>query len=97
MPESGLIYFADRNGNYLPGFNENATLPFVPGRTYRLRIINMSALAMFNVRQRTLVPGVLAHASSQVYIDGHQMRIIEADGVSSPNLPGQASLTMRRP
>jgi iron transport multicopper oxidase len=57
------MYFA-QGGQYLPGYNENATLPFVPGRTYRLRVINMSALAMFHF-----------------YIDGHDMRIIEADGV----------------
>lgn len=61
MPEEApLIYFA-RNGQYLGpkagtsptgvtskvGFNENATLPFQPGKTYRIRIINTSALAMF--------------------------------------------------
>jgi iron transport multicopper oxidase len=78
MQESGLMYFV-HNATYLPpvpgtspsgatsavGFNENATLPFVPGRTYRLRIINTSALAAFFF-----------------WIDGHEMRIIEADGVS---------------
>ncbi|KAF8956295.1 Fet3 protein [Flammula alnicola] len=31
----------------IPGFNENATLPFVPGKTYRLRIVNTSAFAAF--------------------------------------------------
>ena len=46
------------------GFNENATLPFQPGKTYRLRIVNMSAFAMF-----------------YFWIDGHDMRIIEVDGV----------------
>ncbi|KAJ7723385.1 Fet3 protein [Mycena metata] len=56
---AGLIYFA-QNGTYLGpksgtspssgtavGFNENATLPFAPGKTYRLRIVNTSAFAMF--------------------------------------------------
>jgi iron transport multicopper oxidase len=47
------------------GFNENATLPFEPGKTYRLRIVNTSAFSMF-----------------YFWIDGHDMRIIEADGVS---------------
>ncbi|KAF8128210.1 Fet3 ferroxidase [Boletus edulis] len=59
IPNSGLIYFA-QNSSYLPpiagtspapvavGFNENATLPFVPGRTYRLRIINTAAFAAFH-------------------------------------------------
>ncbi|KAJ6491361.1 Fet3 protein [Mycena vitilis] len=59
VPDSGLIYFA-QNGTYLGpksgtsplsntavGFNENATLSFVPGKTYRLRIVNTSAFAMF--------------------------------------------------
>ena len=76
--DSGLIYFA-QGPSYLPpisgtssspvtsgvGFNENATLPFVPGRTYRLRIINMAAFVAY-----------------YFWIDGHEMRIIEADGVS---------------
>ncbi|KAH9958044.1 ferroxidase [Russula dissimulans] len=60
VPDSGLIYFA-QNDSYLGpiagtnpspvtsqvGFNENATLPFEPGKTYRLRIINMSAFTAF--------------------------------------------------
>ena len=29
------------------GFNANATLPFVPGKTYRLRIVNTSAFSAF--------------------------------------------------
>lgn len=33
-----------QNGKYLPGFTEDASLKFEPGKTYRLRIINMSAL-----------------------------------------------------
>ncbi|KAJ3506458.1 hypothetical protein NLJ89_g6860 [Agrocybe chaxingu] len=60
VPDSALIYFA-QNASYLGpkagtspspvtsavGFNENATLPFEPGKTYRLRIVNTSAFAMF--------------------------------------------------
>ncbi len=46
------------------GFNENATLPFQPGKTYRLRIVNAGA---FN--------------SLIFWVDGHEMRLIEADGV----------------
>jgi FtsP/CotA-like multicopper oxidase with cupredoxin domain len=75
--DSSLVYFA-QNSTYLGpipgttptgvtsavGFNENATLPFVPGKTYRLRIVNTSAFAMFFF-----------------WIDGHEMRIIEVDGV----------------
>ncbi|KAG6915686.1 hypothetical protein DXG01_010414 [Tephrocybe rancida] len=58
--DSALIYFA-QNATYLGpiagtspapvtsavGFNENATLPFQPGKTYRLRIINTSGFAAF--------------------------------------------------
>jgi iron transport multicopper oxidase len=81
MPkESPLIYFA-KDGQYLGpkagtsptgvtskvGFNENATLPFQPGKTYRLRVVNVSAFAMFFF-----------------WIDGHDMRIIEVDGVCPP-------------
>ncbi len=72
------MYFA-QNATYRPpisgtspssvtsavGFNENATLPFQPGKTYRLRVVNTSALAAFFF-----------------WIDGHNMRIIEVDGVS---------------
>lgn len=77
VADSGLIYFA-QNQSYLGpisgrspapvtsavGFNENATLPFVPGKTYRLRIINTSALSAF-----------------YFWIDGHNMRLVEVDGV----------------
>ncbi|KAF9433580.1 hypothetical protein BGZ76_009255 [Entomortierella beljakovae] len=53
VPKSGLI-------NQM----SDTTFNFVPGKTYRLRIINMSALAMFHI-----------------HIDGHEMDIIEVDGV----------------
>jgi iron transport multicopper oxidase len=45
----------------------------VPGKTYRLRLINMSALAMYHF-----------------WIEGHDMRIIEADGVDTQELPVDA-------
>ncbi|KAI0053202.1 multicopper oxidase [Auriscalpium vulgare] len=83
VPDSALIYFS-QNGTYLPpisgsspapvtsavGFNENATLPFQPGKTYRLRIVNTSAFSAFFF-----------------YIDGHDMRIIEADGTDVEEYP----------
>ncbi|KAJ7784867.1 Fet3 protein [Mycena maculata] len=59
VPDSPLIYFAHNGTNLGPkagsypdtgsvvGFNENATLPFQPGKTYRLRVINTSAFAKF--------------------------------------------------
>jgi iron transport multicopper oxidase len=75
--DSALIYFI-KDEKYLPpkpgttphsatsavGFNENATLPLQPGKTYRLRIVNTGA---FN--------------SLFFWVDGHELRIIEADGV----------------
>ncbi|KAF8480361.1 Fet3 protein [Russula ochroleuca] len=83
VPDSALMYFA-QNGSYLSpisgktpssvtshvGFNENATLPFEPGKTYRLRIVNTSAFSMF-----------------YFWIDGHDMRIIEADGTDVEESP----------
>lgn len=60
VPDAPLMYFA-HGDSYLPpiasaapnvspstntvGFNENATLPFEPGKTYRLRIVNTAAFA----------------------------------------------------
>ncbi|KAH9941128.1 Fet3 protein [Epithele typhae] len=83
VPDSALIYFA-QNATYLGpisgtnpdpvtsavGFNENATLPFQPGKTYRLRIVNTSAFSAFFF-----------------WIDGHDMRIIEADGTDVEEFP----------
>jgi FtsP/CotA-like multicopper oxidase with cupredoxin domain len=78
--DAALMYFA-KDGYYLGpisgkkpapvtshvGFNENATLPFEPGKTYRLRIVNTGAFAAFFFS-----------------IDGHNLRIIEVDGVRIP-------------
>ncbi|KAL8278893.1 hypothetical protein RQP46_008764 [Phenoliferia psychrophenolica] len=46
VPDGAAIYVA-QGGTYLPGFAENATISFEAGKTYRLRIINQSAFAMF--------------------------------------------------
>ncbi|KAL8286981.1 hypothetical protein RQP46_003987 [Phenoliferia psychrophenolica] len=48
IPQSALVYWV-KDGKYLPGFNENVTVPFEAGKTYRLRIINTSSYAMFYV------------------------------------------------
>ena len=73
-PDSGLMYFAHTKkgleAKTMPGMNENATLPFEPGKTYRLRLINMSATTVFDF-----------------WIDGHDMEIIEADGVDVERYP----------
>lgn len=67
VPDSAIVYFArtPQNGTatYFPGFNDAAALPFEPNKTYRIRLVNTGALAMFHF-----------------WIDGHQMRLIEADG-----------------
>ncbi|CAO1638951.1 unnamed protein product [Sympodiomycopsis kandeliae] len=76
VPDSALIYFAkssniaDSSNGYLPGFNDNTNLTFTPGKTYRLRFINMSAQSMFHV-----------------WLDGHEMRLIEVDGVDTQEFP----------
>ncbi|KAF9260542.1 Fet3 protein [Marasmius fiardii PR-910] len=57
VPDSAIIYFA-QNASYLPptsgsssissvGFNQDTTLTFETGKTYRLRVINTSAFATF--------------------------------------------------
>ncbi|KAK0522063.1 ferroxidase fet3, partial [Tilletia horrida] len=75
VPKSALLYVAHTPASLpsapiLPGFNENVTIPFVPGKTYRLRLVNMAALAMFHF-----------------WIEGHDMRVIEADGTDVQELP----------
>lgn len=73
-PASGLFYYAHTKANQepknLPGFNENATLHFEPGKTYRLRLINVSGASTFNF-----------------WIEGHDLEIIEADGVDVERYP----------
>jgi len=86
MPDSALIYFA-KDGKYLPprpgtsptsavGFNENATLPFQPGKTYRLRIVNTGG---FN----SLYFWVDGHEMKIIEVDGTD---IEATPVDGPQL-----------
>lgn len=52
MPKSSLLYIAHTpkagSAEYLSNFNEDVKLPFEAGKTYRLRIVNMAALAMFH-------------------------------------------------
>ncbi|WFD32006.1 hypothetical protein MSPP1_003048 [Malassezia sp. CBS 17886] len=52
VPESAMLYIAHtpQNGTaeYLPNFNENTSIPFEPGKRYRLRIINSGVLSMFH-------------------------------------------------
>lgn len=43
---------------------QDVSFKFVPGKTYRLRFINMAAFSMF-----------------RVHMPGHEMRVIEVDGI----------------
>ncbi|KAF9809804.1 hypothetical protein IEO21_07247 [Rhodonia placenta] len=83
VPDAALMYFAQGTQYLGPkegtnpspvtaavGFNENATLPFEPGKTYRLRLANIGAFAGFFF-----------------WIDGHDMTIIEADGIDTEPYP----------
>ncbi|GAA6063031.1 hypothetical protein JCM10212_001010 [Sporobolomyces blumeae] len=74
VPDSLLIYAA-QNTTYLPSnenvkFNEDLNIPFVAGKTYRLRIINAGIFSM-----------------QYFWIDGHDMRVIEADGTDTEEFP----------
>ncbi|KAL7418969.1 ferroxidase fet3 [Cryptotrichosporon argae] len=71
VPDSAVIYVA-KNASYLNtndelsagvGVSDNATIPFVAGKTYKLRIINMSALAMFWI-------GIEDHDMQIIEVDG---------------------------
>lgn len=91
-PDSAVMQFS-QNSAYLPGFTENATLPFQPGKTYRLRIINMSALGEFDSYATSLAPDCRANnlramaAMFAFWIDGHDMRVIEVDGTDVAEYP----------
>ena len=73
VPDSLLIYAA-KGETYLPSnenvkFNDDLSISFEAGKTYRLRILNTGIFSM-----------------NYFWIDGHEMRIIEADGVSFTSL-----------
>ncbi|EIW71885.1 multi-copper oxidase, partial [Tremella mesenterica DSM 1558] len=78
VPNSAVIYVL-HNNTYYPdaasinngqATSDNASIEFVPGRKYRIRVINMSALAMFYLS-----------------MNGHEMSIIEMDGVEMQPYP----------
>ncbi|GAA5870405.1 hypothetical protein JCM8547_004024 [Rhodosporidiobolus lusitaniae] len=79
IPDALLIYaYNSTSGAYLPsknaseavGFNENLNIPFVPGKTYRLRFLNPGIFSMWFA-----------------WIEGHDMRVIEVDGVETEEYP----------
>ncbi|WOO80563.1 Iron multicopper oxidase fer1 [Vanrija pseudolonga] len=74
VPESALIYIA-KDGKYLHtnqeissgvGNNDNATITFEPGKTYRIRVIAMTALTMFHF-------GIEDHDMQIIEIDGTEI------------------------
>ncbi|ORY31018.1 Cupredoxin [Naematelia encephala] len=78
VPDAAAIYVM-HDGKYSPSAeavrdgtatNDQASMLFQPGKTYKIRIINMSALAMFHIK-----------------LDGHEMSIIESDGVELEPYP----------
>lgn len=75
VPDSAAIYVANAQGQYLPGFNENATIPFTPGKTYRLRILNTGAFAMFFLK-------IDGHQMSVVETDGTTVEPYPVDSLT---------------
>jgi len=74
VPDSALVYVV-QNGTYREHFNENATLPFSAGKTYRLRILNMGALGMFYFK-------IDGHQMSIVEVDGTDVEPLPTDMLS---------------
>lgn len=72
MPESIKDFMSYRNPTgaepipdaALINDSQNGTINFEPGKTYRLRLINIGAFAMFHI-----------------WIEDHDMRVIEVDGI----------------
>ncbi|PRP75518.1 ferroxidase, multicopper oxidase [Planoprotostelium fungivorum] len=71
VPDHGLIYYY-HGADLIPGFNDDAKIKFEAGKKYRLRIINMSAFAMW-----------------YVWLEDHDMKIIEIDGVEVTRHPAK--------
>ncbi|WAR53656.1 hypothetical protein PtB15_3B164 [Puccinia triticina] len=74
IPDSALIYIV-QNNTYREHFNENATIPFSPGKTYRLRILNAGALGMFYFK-------IDGHQMSIVEVDGTDVEALPTDMLS---------------
>ncbi|KDQ60117.1 Ferroxidase [Jaapia argillacea MUCL 33604] len=88
IPNAPLMYFA-HGSSYLPpisgkspspvtaatGFNENATIPFQPGKTYKIRVVNTGAFAMFYF-------WIDGHDMSIVEVDGTDVQAQPVDMLS---------------
>lgn len=89
IPDSSVIYFTS-NKTTLHGFNKDASLPFKVGKRYRLRIINVSTLAMFafwidghrmDIVRRPHRPRDLTH-HVQIEVDGINVETHPVDVLS---------------
>ncbi|EFP86676.2 uncharacterized protein PGTG_13058 [Puccinia graminis f. sp. tritici CRL 75-36-700-3] len=74
IPDSALVYVV-QNNTYREHFNENATIPFSPGKTYRLRILNAGALGMFYFK-------IDGHQMSVIEVDGTDVEPLPTDMLS---------------
>ncbi|POW06570.1 hypothetical protein PSHT_10284 [Puccinia striiformis] len=74
VPDSALIYVV-HNNTYREHYNENATIPFTPGKTYRLRILNVGALGMFYFK-------IDGHQMSVIEVDGTDVDALPTDMLS---------------
>jgi iron transport multicopper oxidase len=85
-----LLIYASHNGSYLSSgdevqFNDNLALPFEAGKTYRLRVVkwvdrlHSAAKTPDGLTEGLRSAGIFA--MTFFWIDGHDMRIIEVDGV----------------
>jgi len=80
VPESALIYvmhnntYMHTNADLSAGTvtNDNAVLPFQPGKKYRIRMINMSALSMFHILMQN-------HTMRIIEADGIEIEPHEVD------------------
>lgn len=75
LAASAVIYVVDSKGNFVAtrsgvadgsGVNDNAIMPFKAGKRYRIRIINMSTLAMFHI-------GIDDHTMQVIEVDGTEV------------------------
>lgn len=89
-----MIYLAknDGTGSYVGSYedlmngnatNDNAFIPFTPGKRYRIRVINMSALASQSYLSPsvTLISDTSAGIVFHLLLEDHEMQVIELDGI----------------
>ncbi|KAG0147254.1 hypothetical protein CROQUDRAFT_43212 [Cronartium quercuum f. sp. fusiforme G11] len=72
-PNSGLLYFS-RGTTYLPGFNNVTSIQFKPNQRYRLRLLNIGALAMFQFK-------IDGHQMHIIEVDGTDVVPYEVESI----------------